>query len=121
MTELNIDIIVALIGALGAVTMIVAMIVLRLTLTRRLKKDLESSGQYWRSGTIDFDLINTALFGWACLIPRMHQWKNFRVFYENLDVRDYATGYERIIAFTMICGLVVFFFCGIWSAVLNKI
>lgn len=120
MSEVDIEIMVSLIGVSGAVTMLVSMVVLRLTLTRRLKKDLEPSGRYWRSGTIDFDLINTALFGWACVIPRMHQWRNFRNFYEDLNVRDYAKGYERIIAFAMIAGLTVFCFCGIWSAFLDK-
>ncbi len=45
--------------------MILGLLVLRLTLTRRLKKKLKATGDYWDSGTIDFGFINTSLFAWV--------------------------------------------------------
>lgn len=120
MTSLTLEIILALVGISGAAIMLISMILLRLTLTSRLKKDLESKGQYWHSGTVDFDLINTAIFGWACVIPHMHEWRNFKNFYDNLDVRSCATTPEKLIAIAMIGGLAIFLFCGIWWKLLRN-
>jgi hypothetical protein len=105
MTELNTDIIVALIGVSGAVTMIVAMIVLRLTLTRRLKKDLESSGQYWKSGTLDFGFFNTIIFALACTLSYVPRSKNYRLIYNDLDVKSKTNPFERMVAYSMLVGL----------------
>lgn len=110
---------IALIAGSGAFVMLLAMVFLRLTLTKRLKQELEPKGQYWHSGTLDFGLINTAFFGWACVIPQIENWENFKRIYKGLDVRSYATLIEKIISYSMIIGLLVFFVFGVWHAIID--
>lgn len=99
--------------------MIFSFVLLRLTLTRRLKNHLQPKGQYWDSGTIDFGFINTAIFCWACVIPSMTKWKNYQIIYGNLDVKSFANKFEIGLSYTMIIGLCTLFLFGGAVAVLK--
>lgn len=103
----------AITGVIGISLFMLGFLVLRLTLTRRLKKELQPTGDYWETGTLDFGFLNTALFAWACVIPGFKKLKKIQVIYPGLDVRRYATWFERWVAYGMIGGLFVFFVCGI--------
>lgn len=107
MTDMPLEILIAFIGLGGGASMLLGALLLRLTLTRRLKKKLKATGDYWASGTIDFDYINTALFAWACTIPRVQRLERFQLLFPGLDVRSSATWYEKAAAYGMIYGLMV--------------
>lgn len=81
-------------GFLGA-------LVLRLTLTRRLKKKLKATDDYWNSGTLDFGFLNTFFFAWACTLPFASRSANFKAMYSDLDVKGFATVFERSVAYLM--------------------
>ncbi len=87
--------------------MLLGFLLLRLTLTRRLKKKLEATGDYWDSGTIDFGFINTATFAWACTMPWFQRLKKYQLLYPGLDVRSFANWFERAVAYGMIYGAIV--------------
>ena len=89
--------------------MFFGLLILRVTLTRRLKKKLKETGDYWDSGTIDFGIINTSLFAWACTIPRVQRLEKFQMIYPGLDVRSFANWFERAVAYGAIYGLMVMF------------
>lgn len=55
--------------------MLLALVYLRLTLTRRLRKQLEPKGEYWKSGTLDFGFFNTIIFAWHVPCPTCHDRK----------------------------------------------
>ena len=107
MTDVPLDIFFAFTMLGGVATMLLGLLVLRLTLTRRLKKKLKPTGDYWDSGTIDFGFINTSLFAWACAIPRVQRLERFQSIYPGLDVRSFANWFERAIAYGAIYGLIV--------------
>lgn len=113
------EIIIALIACSGGGVMLLCMVLLRVTLTRRLKKHLQRRGEYWDSGTLDFGFLNTAIFGWACVIPRIMESENIKRMYTELNVRSFANTLEKILAHSMIIGLVVFGVFGVWHACIN--
>ena len=90
MTDIPLDILIGFITLGGGASLVLGLLILRLTLTRRLKKQLTATGGYWDSGTIDFGFINTALFAWACTIPRVQKLERFQLLYPNLDIRSFA-------------------------------
>lgn len=87
--------------------MLSGLLVLRLTLTRRVKKELRPKGEYWESGTLDFGFLNTYLFAWACVLPYAQRSPKFKLLYPHLNVREYANWFERTVAYGVIGGLVV--------------
>ncbi|WP_339805446.1 hypothetical protein [uncultured Marinobacter sp.] len=109
MTDVPLDIFFAFTMLGGVATMLLGLLVLRLTLTRRLKKKLKPTGDYWDSGTIDFGFINTSLFAWACAIPRVQRLDRFQSIYPGLEVRSFANWLERAAAYGIIYGVLVFF------------
>lgn len=111
MTDASLTTLFALLGAVGASLMVLGLLILRLTLTRRLKASLSVTDQYWHSGAIDFGLANTALFAWACAIPGIQRLERFRRVYPELDIRALANSFERVTAYGTIGGLMLFFVC----------
>ena len=105
MTDIPLDILIGFITLGGVASMILGLLLLRLTLTRRLKKKLAATGDYWNSGTLDFGLINTSLFAWACTIPRVQKLERFQLLYPDLDVRSFANWFERVAAYGAVGGL----------------
>lgn len=105
-------VLIAFVCAGGVMSMVLSLLVLRLTLTRRVKKELKPKGEYWESGTLDFGFMNTALFAWACVVPYLQRTVKFRLFYPHLDVREYANWFERMVAYGVIGGLIVTFLFG---------
>lgn len=109
MTDMPLDIFFAYIMVGGVAAMFLGCLLLRLTLTRRLKKVLTATGDYWDSGTIDFGLINTTIFAWACTMPWFQRLKKYQLLYPDLDVRSFANWFERAAAYGYIYGVVVIF------------
>lgn len=109
MTDIPLDIYFAVTGLGGGASMFFGLLLLRLTLTHRLKKKLRATGDYWDTGSIDFGFINTSLFAWACAIPRVQRLERFQSIYPGLDVRSFANWFERTIAYGAIYGLMVMF------------
>lgn len=103
------DVFVAMITVGGIVLAIVCLVVLRFTLTRRLKKHLEVSDAYWESGTLDFGFLNTYIFAYACTLPFVSRSSNYQTIYKDLDVKAFATPFERATAYAMLAGFLVFF------------
>ena len=103
------DILVSLIGIAGIATALISLLVLRLTLTRRLKKKLQATDDYWDSGTLDFGFLNTYVFAYACTLPFASRSANFKAIYKDLDVKVFATLFEKCTAYAMTGGFVVFF------------
>lgn len=99
----------AVIGACGGLAMIFGLLVLRLTLTHRLKKRLKPTGDYWETGTLDFGIMNTALFAWACTLPYMRRSLLYRSLYPDLDILKFANWFEKTVAYGIIGGLAVMF------------
>lgn len=103
----------AVVGMGAIVASLLSVLILRLTLTRRLKKDLQPPGSYWDSGTLDFGFLNTYLFAWACILPYMQRSDFFRGIYQELNVREYANWFERGLCYLTIGGLFVFLAFGV--------
>jgi len=92
--------------SIGSALLIFSIIILRITLTHRLKKQLKAEDRYWESSGVDFGMVNTLLYTWACVIPGYTSWTNFkRYFYRNLNVRDFANKFELCMAHLAIAGL----------------
>lgn len=109
---LQVHIIFAVIGVVAALASIFSVVMLRVTLTRRLKIKLKPNGGYWETGALDFGFLNTYLFAWACTIPAFQRLEKFQSIYPGLDVRAYARWFERWMAYMVIGGLLVFFISG---------
>ncbi|TDT37733.1 hypothetical protein DES49_2693 [Halospina denitrificans] len=109
MINMPLHILFALIGLGAIASSMLGALLLRLTLTRRLKKKLKATGDYWHSGTIDFDFINTIIFAWACATTWVQRLKRFQLLYPGLDVRSFAKWYEKVAAYGAIYGLMVAF------------
>lgn len=110
---MQLHILLAFVGIIAMLVSALSIVTLRLTLTRRLKKKLRPTGDYWESGTLDFGFVNTALFAWACTVPWVYRLKKFQMLYPGLDVRGYAKWFERWVAYGTIGGLFLFISCGI--------
>ncbi|MCH8498933.1 MAG: hypothetical protein LAT63_10670 [Marinobacter sp.] len=109
MIDMPLDILIGFIGLGGGFCMLVGLLVLRITLTRRLKKKLKATGEYWATGTLDFGFLNTAMFAWACTMPWFQRLKKYQLIYPGLDVRAFANWFERAVAYGTIYGLMVAF------------
>lgn len=96
----------------GAMSMLIGLPILRLTLTRRLKKKLKPTGDYWKTGTLDFGFMNTILFAWACVLPYMRRSEFYRSLYPDLDILKFANRFEKTVAYGVIGGLFIFFLFG---------
>lgn len=116
---LQLHIILAFVGVIAAVGSLLSVLILRLTLTRRLRNKLQPTGDYWETGALDFGFMNTYLFAWACTIPHFSRLKKFQMLYPGLDVRGYAKWFERWAAYWTIGGLFVFFLCGIAAVLIE--
>lgn len=105
-------ILMAFISAGGAISMLLGLVVLRLTLTRRLKKKLKPTDDYWETGTLDFGLMNTTLFAWACVLPYMRRSRMYQNLYPDLNIKEAVSWFEKVAAYGIIGGLFVFFLFG---------
>ena len=114
MNSTEFQLIFSFVAVIAGFTMLVTLILLRLTLGHRLKHALKAKGEYWDTGTLDFGLFNTALFAWACVIPNMKSWKNFNRIYYNLDVREFANRFEMIIAHLSILAVSITMVCTVF-------
>lgn len=106
-------VVIAIVGLMGCFSMLFGWLLLRLTLTRRLKKELKPKGEYWETGTLDFGLLNTIAFAWAIVLPWVQRSVKFRLLYPNLNVKSRANGFEKAMAYSTIGGLVVFLLLGV--------
>ena len=111
MTDTWLVILFDAVGLGGALSMFFGLLVLRVTLTRRLKKKLKATGEYWETGTLDFGFLNTAMFAWACTMPWFQRLKKYQSLYPGLDVRAFANRFETIVAYGVIYGLIIAFLC----------
>ena len=111
MHDIPLDIYFAFMGIGGGASMLLGLVILRLTLTRRLKKKLMETDSYWDSGSIDFGFFNTAVFAWACAVPLFEKLEKFQLLYPDLNVRNFANWYERAAAYGTIYGAMVFVLC----------
>ncbi|WP_339806807.1 hypothetical protein [uncultured Marinobacter sp.] len=109
MSLLPLHILMAFISAGGAIVMLLGLVVLRLTLTRRLKKKLKQTGDYWETGTLDFGLMNTTLFAWACVLPYMRRPRMYQNLYPGLEIKEVVGWFEKVVAYGIIGGLSIFF------------
>lgn len=106
-----VDVVIAFIGGGSIMIAILSLLILRLTLTRRLKKKLKASDDYWNTGTLDFGFLNTYVFAFACTLPFVPRSKNYQVLYKDLDVKAFATLFEKGTAYAMTLGFAAFFIC----------
>ncbi|MCH8498931.1 MAG: hypothetical protein LAT63_10660 [Marinobacter sp.] len=114
MIDMPLDVLIALIALGGVASMLFGLLVLRLTLTRRLKKKLKATGDYWETGILlDFGFSNTIVFAWACTMPWFQRLKKYQLIYPGLDVRAFANWFERAVAYGIIYGLFVAFLGGL--------
>lgn len=111
MTGMPLDILISCIGLVGIATALLSVLILRLTLTRRLKKKLKATDDYWETGTLDFGFLNTYVFALACTLPFVPRSKNYQILYKDLDVKAFATLFEKGTAYAMSSGFAVFFIC----------
>ena len=102
----------AISGSICALIFFICFVLLRLSLTKRIKKTLLPKGEYWDSGTLDFDFINTAIFCFACAVPKFAKQSKFQSLYPNLDVRNIANKFEVTLALLLIISLTSFFTLG---------
>ena len=105
-------VLISLVGIAGMLAALIGLVILRLTLTRRLNSRLRTRHNDWTTGTTDLGFVNTALFAWACAIPSIQQLPRFQLLFNELDVRAFASSFERGTAYGTIGGLVLFFLCG---------
>ncbi|UZD64571.1 hypothetical protein [Marinobacter sp. AN1] len=89
-----------------------SMLLLRVTLTYRLKKKLKPTGEYWRTGTLDLDFGNTVLFALVCTLPFAQRSDFYKAVYPDLDIKAFANPFETVLAYSMVTGFAVFFIMG---------
>lgn len=104
---------VAFTAAFGWLSMLLCWVLLRLTLTRRLKKELQPKGEYWETGTMDFGFLNTIAFAWAIVLPWVQRSVKFRLLYPHLDVKARANVFEKVMGYGTIGGLFVMMIFGL--------
>jgi len=109
MKYMPLDVVIAFIAGSSMIIAMLSVLILRLTLTRRLKKKLKASDDYWESGTLDFGFLNTFVFAWACTLPFVPRSQNYQILYKDLDVKAFATMFEKVAAYAMASGFGVFF------------
>ena len=85
-------------------SMVASMLLLRLTLTRRIKKkQREAGGYYWDTGTLDFGFLNTIAFMLVCAFPPLKNQGNGKIYIpRNVEVRDMATGFEIFLSYACV-------------------
>lgn len=95
---------------------LIALIFLRFTLTKRLKKYIFEKGEYYfDSGIIDFDLFNTISFATVCAIPQYKKLKRHKLYVsENINVRQFANLYEIILSYIFLISLLTFLLAAIF-------
>ena len=109
MTSMPVNVVIAFISGSSIMIAILSLLVLRLTLTRRLKKKLKASDDYWETGTLDFGFLNTYVFAFACTLPFVPRSRNYQLLYKDFDVKAFATVFEKGVAYAMTSGFAVFF------------
>lgn len=107
------EVLLAFVGVGAMALSVLSTLALRVTLTRRLKQKLKPTGDYWKTGTLDFGFLNTYLFAWACVLPYMQRSDMFQNLYPGLDIKAYANWFERWAAYGTIGGLLVACLCAI--------
>src|SRR5690554_1675500 len=113
MSAMPLHVMIAFVSVGGGIAMWLGLIALRLTLTRRVKRELKPKGEYWETGTLDFGFLNTALFALACVLPFVRQSEMFRLLYPDMDVKRYMSWLERAFSYGAIGGLIVCLMLGV--------
>lgn len=109
MTFLPLNLVIAFIAGISIIIAVMSLLILRFTLTRCLKKKLKASDEYWETGTLDFGFLNTYVFAYACTLPFVPRSTNYQALYKDLDVKAFATVFEKGTAYAMVLGFAVFF------------
>jgi hypothetical protein len=92
--------------------LMLSILILRLTLDRRVRKALPPDKTYGAYTDWYFGLGRTIVFGWACVLPYINNSPKLRYLYDDFDVRAFANRFEKAIAYLMVGGLAYFFICG---------
>ena len=82
--------------------MLLSYVVLRLTLTRNIRKIAAKNHEYYFDDDGYLGFMNTAFLTWACAAPAVKHWKNYdRYKPTNIDVRANASALEIVFSYIL--------------------
>lgn len=94
--------------------LLASLILLRVTLGRRLDSLLKQRGTYWHCGTLDFGFFNTMIFAWAVVVPNFDKQTKFKAMFGDFNVRSHTRWFECFLAYIMVSSFVLFMFTAIF-------
>jgi hypothetical protein len=104
-------IVLAITGAGAIVLLFLSILILRLTLDRRVRKALPPDKIYDAYTDWYFGLGRAIVFGWACVLPYINNSPKLRYLYDDFDVRAFANRFEKAIAYLMVGSLATMLIC----------
>jgi hypothetical protein len=100
------EVVFAMVGVGAMLLMFASMLILRLTLDRRVRKALPPDKVYDTEYDSYFGLGRVIIFGWACVVPYLNNSPKLRYLYNDFDIRAFANLFEKLIAYCMVGSLV---------------
>jgi len=82
--------------------MALSILLLRLTLDRRVRKEALPADKVYDAFTDwHFGFGRSIVFGWACALPYINNTPTLRALYNNVDIAGFANRIEKTIAYCM--------------------
>jgi hypothetical protein len=106
------EVVFAMVGVGAILLMFVSILILRLTLDRRVRKALPPDKIYDSPHDWYFGYGRTIAFGAACVFNYINNSPKLRYLYDDFDVRAFANRFEKVIAYCMVGSFVFFMMCG---------
>ena len=92
---------------LSLATMPICIIILRLTLDRRVRKQLPKEKSYDHYPDQYFGFGRTIVFSYASILDYANNSSMMELFYDGFDVKNFATTFEKFIAYCFLLGVIV--------------
>ncbi len=96
-----------IIGMLALILLPLSMLVLRLTLDRRVRKQLPKDKEYDAYPDWYFGFGRAIIFGCASVWDRANNSWQMQLFYEGFDVKSFANPFEKFVAYCSFFGVTV--------------
>ncbi len=112
---LSLSDILSIIIGLAILVMLVSFLVLRVTLTRNIRKAAAAEPGGWFDDDHYLGIMNTAFLMWACAAPVVKTWKNYdRSMPTNIDVRANAKPLEIVFSYMLAFSVGILLICAIF-------
>jgi len=107
------------IGITALILLPLSILLLRLTLDRRIRKQLAADKEYNNYPDWYFGFGRAIIFGYASVWDRANNSWQIKTFYDGFDVKNFANRFERFITYSLFFSLTILMIGGVLFIVLE--